>query len=79
MAMVVAASAQQMVQSVAKVVRIKGAAQYSSANNVWQKLKVGDELKAGTIIQTAKESRVDLVLGDKSDRKSTRLNSSHRT
>jgi hypothetical protein len=64
-AMVTAASAQQMVQSVAKVVRLKGAAQYSTANNVWQKLKVGDVLNAGTIIQTAKDSRVDMVLGDR--------------
>jgi hypothetical protein len=63
--MVTSASAQQMVQSTAKVVRIKGNAQYSTANNTWQKLKVGDLLKAGTIIQTAKDSRVDLVLGDK--------------
>lgn len=65
-AMVAAASAQQMVQSTAKVVRIKGDAQYSTANNTWQKLKVGDLLSAGTIIQTGGNgARVDLVLGDK--------------
>src|SRR5262245_30311900 len=63
-AMVAVASAQQMVQSTAKVVRIKGAAQYSGANNTWQKLQVGDVLRAGTIIQTAADSRVDLILGE---------------
>ncbi|MEY4387523.1 MAG: hypothetical protein RLY20_2806 [Verrucomicrobiota bacterium] len=64
-AMVAAVQAQQMVQATAKVVRIKGEARYSTANNTWQTLKVGDQLRAGTIIQTAKESRVDIVLGDK--------------
>jgi len=59
------AVAQQMSQSMAKVVRIKGSARYAGANNVWQPLKVGDELRAGAIIQTAADSRVDLVLGEK--------------
>lgn len=65
LAMVVSASAQQMSQSTAKVVRIKGSARYATASNVWQPLKVGDVLKAGAIIQTAEKSRVDLVLGEK--------------
>ena len=64
-AMVVSATGQQVTRSTAKVVRIKGAAQYATANNVWQPLKVGDTLGAGAIIQTAAASRVDLVLGNK--------------
>lgn len=65
LAMGVSATAQQMVQATAKVVRLKGDARYATASNVWQPLKVGDLLQAGAIIQTAKDSRVDLVLGDK--------------
>lgn len=63
--MVASATAQQMIEAGAKVVRIKGDARFATGNNVWQPLKVGDNLKSGVIIQTAKDSRVDLVLGDK--------------
>lgn len=48
----------------AKVVRIKGAARYTTGDGTWQTLKVGDILAAGTVIQTAEASRVDLVLGN---------------
>src|SRR5262249_34113424 len=48
----------------AKVVRIKGHARYSTGNNVFPPLKVGAVLKPGTIIQTAQDGYVDLVLGD---------------
>lgn len=65
LAIAASASAQQMIQAQAKVVRIKGDARYATANNVWQPLKVGDVLNSGAIIQTAKNSRVDLVLGEK--------------
>jgi len=65
LAMVASATAQQMIEAGAKVVRIKGDARFATAANVWQPLKVGDTLKSGVIIQTAKDSRVDLVLGDK--------------
>jgi len=65
LAMVASATAQQMIQASAKVVRIKGDARYATTANVWQPLKVGDVLNAGAIIQTAKDSRVDLVLGEK--------------
>ena len=65
LAMVASAFAQQMTQSTAKVVRIKGSARYADASNVWQPLKVGDVLYAGAIIQTAADSRVDLILGEK--------------
>lgn len=65
LAMVVSAAAQQMGQTTAKVIRIKGSARYANASNVWQPLKVGDLLNAGAIIQTAADSRVDLILGEK--------------
>ena len=65
LAMVASATAQQMIQASAKVVRIKGDARFATAANVWQPLKVGDVLSAGAIIQTARDSRVDLVLGEK--------------
>jgi len=48
----------------AKVVRIKGSARFTTGTGSWQPLKVGDVLSSGTVIQTAADSRVDLVLGD---------------
>ena len=56
----------QTIQGVAKVVRIKGSARYSTGNNVWQPLKVGSILRPGTVVQTSTDrgSFVDLVLGD---------------
>jgi len=48
----------------AKVVRIKGSARFTTGTGAWQPLKVGDILTSGTVIQTAADSRVDLVLGD---------------
>src|ERR1017187_2575519 len=64
LAMVSTLAAQPVNQGSAKVVRLKGAARYSTGNNVWQPLKVGDVVKPGTVIQTASKSSVDLVLGD---------------
>ena len=64
LAMVSTLAAQTVNQGAAKVVRLKGAARYTTGNNDWQPLKVGDIVKPGTIIQTAAKSRVDLVLGD---------------
>lgn len=63
LAMVSTLNAQTM-DSSAKVVRIKGSARYSTGNNVWQPLKVGQVLKQGTIVQTASGSMVDMVLGE---------------
>src|SRR5580765_5670302 len=54
----------QAVPTMAKVVRIHGNARMTTGNNVWQPLKVGALVGAGTVIQTAKDSHVDLVLGD---------------
>src|SRR6266404_675409 len=66
LAMAATLSAQNVTQSKAKVVRIKGYARFSVGNNVWQPLKAGEILRAGTVIQTGVEkgSFVDLVLGD---------------
>ncbi len=64
--MVSSLAAQSGDQSVAKVVRVKGDAQYSIGNGAWQPLKVGAIVKPGTVIRTATDSRVDLVLGDAS-------------
>jgi len=47
-----------------KVVRVKGAARYSTGNNVWEPLKVGETLKPGSIIQTAKGSSLDISFED---------------
>jgi hypothetical protein len=64
LAFAVSTPAQQMTPNVAKVIRLKGNARYATANNVWQPLQVGDVLHSGAIIQTAADSRVDLVLGN---------------
>ena len=65
LALVSTAVAQGM-DSAAKVIRVKGPARYTTGNNVWQPVKPGDILRAGTVIQTSTEegSYVDLVLGD---------------
>jgi len=64
LAMVSTLAAQSVDQGAAKVVRLKGAARYSTGNNVWQPLKVGDVVRPGTVIQTASKSYVDLALGE---------------
>ncbi len=56
--------AAQTANQAAKVVRIKGAARYKNGGTEWQKLKVGDLVKPGTLIQTADKSRVDFVMGE---------------
>jgi hypothetical protein len=63
LAMVSTLTAQTSDESPAKVVRLKGDARYSTGNNVWQPLKVGDIVRPGTLIQTASNSRLDLALG----------------
>src|SRR5271170_1232095 len=51
------------VEQTASVLRVQGAARYSTDNQKWQTLKVGDVLKPGCVIQTAEQSEVDLQLG----------------
>src|SRR4051812_17919700 len=60
------ASAQNMAPTKAQVVRMAGRARFTTGNNVWQPVKVGDVYGAGTVIQTdtSDKSYVDLVLGD---------------
>ncbi len=48
----------------AKVTRIKGSARYSTDSATWNTLKVGQSLPAGTVVQTAQGSFVDLILGE---------------
>ncbi len=64
MAMVSTLAAQTPSQGVAKVVRLKGLAKYITGSNAGQLIKVGDEIKPGTVIQTASKSSVVLRLGD---------------
>jgi FecR protein len=47
------------------VVRVVGEARYSIGDNQWHPLIVGQTLQAGSILQTADNSTVDLVLGEK--------------
>ena len=71
MLMVTSLAAQTAKERAATVVRLKGAARYSTGNNVWQPIRVGSVLKSGALIQTAADSFVDLVLGE------NRLSASH--
>ena len=64
LAAISALAADEMIQVSARVVRIKGDARYKIGSGAWQTLKRGDELKAGTIIESGVNSRVDLVLGE---------------
>ena len=52
----------QAAERTGKVVKIKGSARYSTGNNVWQPLSVGTLLKAGALVQTAKDSFADIAL-----------------
>lgn len=64
LAMVSTLVAQTATQGTGKVVRLKGAVRYSTGNNVWQPIKVGDVVKPGTTIQTAANASIDIALGD---------------
>jgi hypothetical protein len=62
LALVTTLAAQPADQSAAKVVRISGGARCKVGNNDWQPLKLGDVVRAGTVIQTAAKSRVDIAM-----------------
>ncbi len=49
----------------ATIVRIQGEARYSTGNNVWHPLTVGQTLGPGAVIQSATNATVDIVLGGK--------------
>jgi hypothetical protein len=64
LAMASNATAQSSKQRVGTVTKMKGAARLSTGNNIWRPLKVGDELRGGSVIQTAGSSYVDIVFGE---------------
>ena len=64
MAVAVGASAANVPQ-VVKVLRVQGAAQYSSDGKNWNPLSGGEVLQPGCVIRTAERSTVDILLGDK--------------
>ena len=58
------ANAQSIKDRTGKVVRVKGAARYSSGSSSWQPLKVGTILRSGYVVQTAADSYADIVLNE---------------
>src|SRR5471032_698687 len=65
-----AASAQDTLQGVATIVRVRGEASYtlqSGANPKWIPLVAGKILTAGTTIKTEPDAMVDIVLGKSVD------------
>lgn len=52
----------------ATIVRVQGTARYSTGDNAWHPLTVGQTLGAGAVIQTGPDSMVDVALGDKISR-----------
>jgi hypothetical protein len=68
------ASAQTVTPGIVTVVRIQGAARYSSGDNVWHKLAIGKTLGENDVVETAANSTVDLVLADKATSVSLRSN-----
>jgi len=77
--LVASAEAQNAKQRTGKVVRIKGAARYSTGNNVWQPLKVGAILKSGYVVQTAADSYADVVLNEESSAPAVRVSPAGKT
>jgi len=63
LALTAVASAQTIKQGVASIVRIEGEARYSLGDGNWHPLVAGKILSAGAIIQTAHDSKVDILLG----------------
>lgn len=65
-----AASAQDVVQGVATVMRVRGEASYtrqSGVNPKWIPLEAGEMLTAGMTIKTEPDAMVDLALGESAD------------
>jgi hypothetical protein len=65
LSLAVGAHAQSTTTRYATIVRIEGEARYSAGDNVWHSLTVGQTLGPGNVIQTAANSKVDIVLGAK--------------
>lgn len=64
LALIAPAGAETAAARTGKVVRIKGEARYSMGKKIWEPLKVGTILKPGSIVQTAKNSFVDIVVNE---------------
>ena len=64
LALIAPAGAETAAARTGKVVRIKGEARYSMGKKIWEPLKVGTILKPGSIVQTAKDSFVDIVVNE---------------
>ena len=64
LALIAPAGAETAAARTGKVVRIKGEARYSTGKKIWEPLKVGAILKSGSIVQTAKDSFVDIVVNE---------------
>ena len=70
LAVVVSASAQEIKQGVATVVRVKGEASYTLENGPdakWIPLVAGKVLQAGATIKTEPDAMVDIMLGKSTD------------
>lgn len=52
----------QAVEKTVKVIRVSGGARYQAPGGQWQEIKQGDELRPGTVVQTAKGGTLDLLL-----------------
>jgi hypothetical protein len=64
LAAISALAADDVVQVTAKVLRVRGDARYKVGGGAWQTLKQGDQLGAGTVLETGVNSRVDLMIGE---------------
>jgi hypothetical protein len=63
LAVVSTLAAESTKQISAKVAHLKGSARYATGPHTGQLLKVGDEIPPGSVIQTASDSRIDLMMG----------------
>lgn len=54
----------ESIPQVVQVVKVEGAAQYSTDGHTWQTLHEGDVLQPGAVIRTAERSVVDVMLGE---------------
>jgi hypothetical protein len=64
LALIAPAGAETAAARTGKVVRIKGEARFSTGKKIWEPLKLGTILKPGSIVQTAKDSFVDIVVNE---------------
>jgi hypothetical protein len=53
------------IPQIAKILRVKGSARYSTDGRTWQPLHKGDILNPGVVLQTAEGSTIDLQMSDR--------------